>query len=58
LDEANIVSNSVKDVTPKAGDKEEFLRGVVALTTYKEKGVEVNLAELYRKLKSPFKGKE
>ena len=50
-----IVSNSVKDVTPKAGEKEEFLGGVVALTTYKEKGIEVNLAELYRKLKGLFK---
>jgi hypothetical protein len=48
----------MKDVTPKADDKEKLLGGIVALTTYKDKGVEVNLAELYRKLKGLFKDKE
>jgi CheY-like chemotaxis protein len=53
-----IVLNSMIDVTPKEDDKEKLLGGVVALTTYKDKGVEVNLAELYRKLKGLFKDKE
>lgn len=47
-----IVFDSIKDVTPSAEDKEKLLGGIVALATYKEKGVEVNLAELYRKLRS------
>lgn len=54
-----IVLNSMKDITPKEEeDKEKLLGGIVALATYKEKGVEVNLAELYRKLKGLFKDKE
>lgn len=52
------VFDSIKDVTPSADDKEKLLGGIVALATYKEKGVEVNLAELYRKLKGVFKNKE
>lgn len=52
------VFNSMKDVTPKADDKEDLIGGIVALTTYREKGVEVNLAELYRKLKGLFKNKD
>lgn len=53
-----IVFNSMKDVTPKPEDKEELLGGIIALATYKDKGVEVNLAELYRKLKALFKDRE
>jgi CheY-like chemotaxis protein len=53
-----IVFNSMKDVTPKVEDKEELLGGIVILTTYEEKGVKVNLAEVYRKLKGLFKDKE
>jgi CheY-like chemotaxis protein len=53
-----IVFGSIKDVTPSTDDKEKLLGGIVALATYKEKGVEVNLAELYRKLKGVFKNKE
>ena len=53
-----IVMNSIKDVTPSADDKEKLLGGIVALATYKEKGVEVNLAELYRKLKGVFKDRD
>ena len=48
----------MKDVTPKPEDKEKFLGGVVALATYKDKGVEVNLAELYRKLKQWFRDED
>lgn len=53
-----IVFNSIKDVTPKPEDKEELLGGIVALATYKDKGVEINLAELYRKLRTLFKDDE
>jgi DNA-binding response OmpR family regulator len=52
------VFDFIKDITPKADDKEELIGGIVSLTTYKEKGVEVNLAELYRKLKGLFKNKK
>jgi len=47
----------MKDITLKADDKEELLGGIVALATFKENGVEVNLGELYRKLKGLFKDK-
>lgn len=50
-----ILIDSIKDVTPKLEDKEDFLGGVLSLATYKDKGVEINLAELYRKLKKLFK---
>lgn len=53
-----IVFNSMKDDTPRVEDKEELLGGIVSLATFKEKGVEVNLGELYRKLKGLFKDKE
>jgi len=38
----------------KSDDKEEFLGGAVALTKYQGKGVEINLAEIFRKLKRLF----
>jgi CheY-like chemotaxis protein len=53
-----IVLNSIKDVTPTSQKKEELLGGIVTLATYKEKGVEVNLGELYRRIKRAFKDKE
>lgn len=37
-------------------DKEEFFDGVFTLTQYEEKGFRVNLAQLYRKLKTLFNG--
>ncbi len=40
---------------PKVEDKEEFFDGVFALTQYEEKGFRVNLAQLYRKLKTYLK---
>jgi len=49
-----IMVDSIRNVTPKAEDKEPLLGGVVALATFKEKGLEVNLGELYRKLKKKF----
>lgn len=53
-----IIIDSLKDVTPKPEDKENLPGGVFALATYKDKGIEVNLAELYRKLRRLFKDKE
>jgi len=50
-----IIFDSIKNVTPKTEDKEELLGGIVSLAAYKDKGVEINLAELYRKLKGLFK---
>jgi len=47
------ISHGIIDIEPKSKeeDKEEFFDGVFALTQYEEKGVRVNLAQLYRKLK-------
>jgi hypothetical protein len=51
----NLLSENVIDITPKkAEDKEEFLGGTIALTKYQNKGVEINLAEIFRKLKRLF----
>lgn len=52
----NVITQSIVDITPEKDkdDKEELLGGTVALTTYKDYGVEVNLAELYRKMKGWF----
>lgn len=50
-----ILADSMKDVTPKPEDKEHLIDGVVALSVYKEKGVEINLGELLRRLKQVFK---
>jgi len=35
-----------------------LISGLVALSTYKEKGVEINLGEILRRLKSLFTKKE
>ena len=47
------IAQGIIDIEPKSKDedKEEFFDGVFALTQYEEKGVRVNLAQLYRKLK-------
>jgi len=51
------IAEGIIDVEPKTKeDKEEFFDGVFALTQYEEKGVRVNLAQLYRKLKIYLKG--
>lgn len=54
------VFESLKDVTPKPKDKdkEELLGDIVSLVPLKGKGLEVNLPELFRKLKQLFKDKE
>jgi hypothetical protein len=49
-----IMVDSIKNVTPKPEDKESLLGGVVALATLKEKGVEINWGELFRKLRNKF----
>jgi hypothetical protein len=52
------IAEGIIDIGPKTKDedKEEFFDGVFALTQYEEKGVRVNLAQLYRKLKTYLKG--
>ena len=40
----------------KLEDKETMLGGILAITSYKDKGVEINLAEIFRKLKRLFGG--
>jgi hypothetical protein len=46
-----ILVHSLKDVSPKPEEKEDVIPGVVSLSTYKEKGLEVNLGEMFRRLK-------
>jgi hypothetical protein len=54
----DIIFDSMKNVTPKPDDKETLLGGVVALATLKEKGVEINWGELFRKLRNTFAHKK
>jgi hypothetical protein len=51
-----ILLGAVKDVSPKLEDKEAVIPGVVSLSTYKEKGVELHLGEMFRRLKKFLKG--
>jgi hypothetical protein len=55
-----IIIDSIRDVTPrlKAEEKEEFLGGTLAIIPLKGKGFEVNLPEVFRKLKRLFTEKE
>lgn len=55
-----ILLDSMKDVTPKEKeeDKVEFLDGSVALTVYKDKGVELNWAKMFTQLRALFKKKD
>jgi hypothetical protein len=46
---------SMKNVAPQPEDKEHLIDGLVALSTYKDKGVEINLGEVLRRLKNLFK---
>lgn len=52
-----VIVNSMKDVTPKPKDKdkEELLGGTVSIIPLKGKGLEINLPELFRRLKRLFK---
>lgn len=51
-----VVIGSLRTITPerKVKDKEELLSGTIAITRYEGKGFEINLPELFRKLKSLF----
>jgi hypothetical protein len=49
-----ILLKSVRDVTPKPEDQEDVIPGILALSTYEEKGVRLNLGELLRRLKTFF----
>lgn len=49
-----ILASSVKDVTPAPEEKEDVIPGILALSTYEDKGVRVNLGELLRRLKTFF----
>lgn len=49
-----ILVGSVKDVTPQREDKEQLIDGLVAFSTYKNKGVEIYLGEVLRRLKNLF----
>lgn len=55
-----VIVESLKDVTPKPKDKEkeELLGDIVSLVPIKGKGFEVNLPELFRRLKQLFKDKD
>jgi archaellum biogenesis ATPase FlaH len=50
-----ILIDSVKDVTPKHEDKEYLIDGLVALSTYEDKGLALHLGEMLRRLKQLFK---
>lgn len=55
-----ILLDSMKDVTPKEKeeDKVEFLGGSVALSVYKDKGVELNWAKMFNHLRALFRKKD
>lgn len=49
-----ILVGSMKNVTAQPEDKEHLIDGLVALSTYKDKGVEINLGEVLRRVKNLF----
>jgi hypothetical protein len=49
-----ILAASVKDVTPQTEGKEQLIDGLIALSTYKNKGVEIYLGEVLRRMKKLF----
>jgi hypothetical protein len=52
----DVLIDAVRDVSPKPEDKEDVIPGLVSLSTYKEKGLEVNLGEMFRRLKNFLRG--
>lgn len=50
-----VLIDSVKEVSPKSEAKEDVIPGIVSLSTYKDKGVELNLGEMFRRLKKFFR---
>lgn len=54
-----IIIESLRDVTPQPGeDKEELLGGMFAITKYEGKGFELNLPEIFRRLRKLFADEE
>jgi hypothetical protein len=55
-----VMVESLKRVTPQsnAKDTEEVLGGIVEITKYEGKGVNVNLAEIFRRLRQLFSGEK
>jgi hypothetical protein len=53
----DVMVNSLKDITSDPEQKEYVVPGILSLATYKEKGVEVNLGEVFRKVKRLFSKK-
>jgi hypothetical protein len=49
-----VMVNSLIDITPKPEQKEYVVPGILSLATYKDKGVEVNLGEIFRRVKRLF----
>lgn len=49
-----ILASSVKGVTPTPEDKEDVIPGILALSTYEDKGMSINLGEILRRLKRFF----
>jgi hypothetical protein len=45
---------SIREISPNPEDKEQVIPGIVALSTYKEKGLEINLGEMFRRIKKFF----
>lgn len=50
-----VLLDSLNASAPKPEDKEEVIDGILALGKYEDKGVPVNLGEVYRRLKQLFK---
>ncbi len=54
-----VIIESLRDITPQPGeDKEELLGGTLAITKYEGKGFELNLPEIFRRLKKLFADEE
>lgn len=53
-----IIIDSLKDVTPKPKDTEEMLGGTLAIKKYEGKGFDLDLPEIFRRLKKLFTDKE
>jgi len=49
-----VMVKSLTDITPDPEKKEDVVPGILSLATYKEKGVEVNLGEVFRRVKRLF----
>ena len=50
----DVLVKSIREISPNPEDKEQVIPGIVALSTYKEKGLEINLGEMFRRIKKFF----